>query len=64
MDAYTAVGIKGMTMPKSCHECRLEHYEGQGAFSCKAMPMIFYDDDEVFKPWKSRHKNCPLIEIR
>lgn len=58
-----SVYIRGMEMPKKCADCRFFHYEGHDAFCCKALKELIYDDGEVFKPWKKRLKNCPLIPV-
>ena len=53
--------VKGMKMPKTCNECPLHVYEGQGICSCRILKTI--EDGEELKPWKKKRKDCPLIDI-
>lgn len=55
--------IKGMEMPKGCSKCPLRFYEGQGVWVCCITGSLGYDDDEEFKPWKQRGKDCPLVGL-
>ena len=49
--------IKGMEMPKSCQDCQFLCWSG--GYVCPASRM----DMGLTLYVKSRHKNCPLIEL-
>lgn len=54
-----SVMIKGMEMPKSCHDCDLatpDYHEG--GYCC---PFI---EDNVYYNMDNRDKDCPLVELK
>lgn len=53
-----AVAIKGMSMPKSCHECDLEWRREDGVLFCPLIEKYTgsYNTERLF--------DCPLYEIK
>ena len=51
-----------MEMPKNCRSCRLATYEMNYGYICKVLNTDV-EDGVVFKPWKNRRKDCPLISV-